>query len=229
MHRNPFAAWRYQPRDGDNDISVTSWGVSAFTAARDFGLKVNERALGIASGYIDVMTDPTSGRCGYTKRGEGSARAAGGHARMFPPNKGEALTAAALFCQFRMGRQPASHEIMRVSADLVLATPPVARKDSIDHYYWYYGSQAMYQMGDKHWAKWSAALQDALVKTQRQDDNFKGSWDPKCVWGHEGGRVYATAMALLALSSSHRYARAAGADKPESRPAKGKQGDKPDK
>ncbi|MEE9126275.1 MAG: hypothetical protein V3U11_03975 [Planctomycetota bacterium] len=229
MHRNPFAVWRYQPRDGDNDISVTSWAVSAYAAAQDFGLDVNEKVFGIAAGYINVLTDPTNGRCGYTRRGEPSARSAGAHSTVFPPEKGEALTAAALFCRFRMGREQADQEIMKLAAELVMTKPPVARKDSIDHYYWYYGSQAMYQVGGQYWARWSAALQDALIKTQRQDNNFKGSWDPTGVWGREGGRVYATAMATLALSSGHRYARAADTDKPESRPAKGKPGDKRDK
>jgi hypothetical protein len=29
-HRNPYSAWRYQPRDNDNDTSVTAWAMSAY-------------------------------------------------------------------------------------------------------------------------------------------------------------------------------------------------------
>ena len=44
-HRNPYGVWRYQPRDGDNDTSVTGWCVLAYKSARDFDLEVNQTAL----------------------------------------------------------------------------------------------------------------------------------------------------------------------------------------
>ena len=38
-------------------------------------------------------------------------------------------------------------------------------------------------------------------------DSFAGSFDPKSVWGGDGGRVCTTALALLSLQSAYRYAR----------------------
>ena len=46
---------------------------------------------------------------------------------------------------------------------------------------------------------------DAIVKTQRTDGNFAGSWDPVGVWDEDGGRVYATALYTLCLSADQRY------------------------
>ena len=42
----------------------------AYKSAKDFGLQVNgSRAQDLRSTYLDELTDPASGRCGYTKRG----------------------------------------------------------------------------------------------------------------------------------------------------------------
>ena len=50
-------------------------------------------------------------------------------------------------------------------------------------------------------------LNDAVVKPQRQDGNFKGSWDPIDVWGEDGGRVYSTASLVLTLEAYYRYSK----------------------
>ena len=72
-HRNPYACWRYQPRDNDNDSSVTGWCLRAYRSADDFGLQGNQQALKIVANFLDELTDPTTGELGYTKRGEGSS------------------------------------------------------------------------------------------------------------------------------------------------------------
>jgi hypothetical protein len=61
-------------------------------------------------------------------------------------------------------------------------------------------------MGGRHWTEWSAALTEAVVKPQRKEGNFKGSWDPQSdVWGEDGGRVYETAIGALTLEAYYRY------------------------
>ena len=78
---------------------------------------------------------------------------------------------------------------------------------SIDHYAWYYGTYALYQVGGARWTAWEKALQEAVVKTQRAEGNLLGSWDPEGVWGQDGGRVYSTAILALTLQAYYRYAR----------------------
>jgi hypothetical protein len=91
----------------------------------------------------------------------------------------------------------------------MLMKPPAydVEKGSIDYYYWFYGSMAMFQIGGKHWKKWREAVLEALLSHQREDGCEKGSWDPLGAWGEEGGRVYTTALAVLALESAYRYTR----------------------
>jgi hypothetical protein len=199
-HRNPYACWRYQPRDNDNDSSVTSWCIAAYRSGKDHGLEVNAQALEIARAYLDELTDPNTGTIGYTKRGELSSRHPGDHATSFPVEKGAALTAAGLASRFRLGQDPQQVPVMQLSASRILQTPPVGDDPgAVDHYFWHYGTRAMWGMGRAQWQAWSSALTPVVLTAQRQDGNFGGSWDPVGVWGEDGGRVYATALMLSSL------------------------------
>ena len=90
---------------------------------------------------------------------------------------------------------------MTKHADLLLTSlPDWDRKDGVrDMYYWYYGSFAMFQMGGEHWKAWSQALKRVIQRGQRDDGDFKGSFDPSGPWGYSGGRIYSTAMYVMAL------------------------------
>jgi hypothetical protein len=65
-------------------------------------------------------------------------------------------------------------------------------------------------MGGKHWTDWQKKLEVAVVKNQHKDKgkkNLYGSWDPKCAWGEDGGRVYSTATLVLTLEAYYRYSK----------------------
>jgi hypothetical protein len=204
--RNPYGVWRYEPRVTDGDTSITGWMVQALLSAKEFQLDVDDAALKTALVFFDSMSDPTTGAAGYTKQGEGSSRAVGKQDK-FPNTKTEALTAVVLLCRYLMHQDPKETKIMEPSADTILRKPPVWNENdgSIDMYYWYYGSYAMYQVGGKHWTTWSLKLTDAALKTQKKDGNPKGSWDPIDAWGEDGGRVYSTAIMVLCLEAYYRY------------------------
>ena len=207
-HRNPYSVWRYQPRDNDNDISVTSWCLMACASGKFFKLQVNENALKLGATYLDQVSTP-NGRHGYTKAGERSSRQPGKHATIFPVDKCETLTAAGLFCRYFLGQDPKQKPIMKAAADLIVAKPPKWSKadGTIDFYYWYYGTYAMFQAGGKHWRTWNKHLITAVTKNQNKYGNAAGSWDPIGVWGDVGGRVCSTALSVLSLEASYRYTR----------------------
>lgn len=210
-HRNPYSVWRYQPRDNDNDISVTGWAIMAYESGHFFELKVNTGALKLCETFLDQVSDPT-GKHGYTKQGEGSSRKPGEHGTKFPIEKGEALTAVGLFCRFFMNQDPKEKPVMKAAANLLRAKPPVwdEKSGSIDHYYWYYATYALFQYGGTHWTDWQKKLESAVVKNQHRDKSKKnliGSWDPIGAWGEDGGRVYSTAILTLTLEAYYRYSR----------------------
>ena len=204
-HRNPYAVWRYQPRDNDNDTSVTTWAALALCSGRFFGLEVNPNAIQLIGTWYDQVTD-SEGRAGYTKAGERSSRKPGDHATRFPVERGEALTAAAMVGRLMLGQDPKDKPMMAKSARLLLAQPPQWTKDRIDAYYWFFGTYAMFHMGEEFWQGWAPHLH-ALLEHQRTDGNFLGSWDPIGVWDEDGGRIYATALYSLALQTAQRKAR----------------------
>jgi len=207
-HRNPYSVWRYQPRDNDNDTSVTSWCLMALKSGEFFDLEVNKNALMLGLTYLDQVSTP-DGRHGYTKSGEGSSRMPGTHATKFPIEKTETLTAAGLFCRFFLGQDPKDKPVMKAAADLLLKKPPQwsQKGGTIDHYYWYYGTYAMFQMGGRHWKTWSKRMLPAVLGNQCKKGSENGSWDPVGVWGESGGRVYSTALMVLTLQAYYRYTR----------------------
>lgn len=206
-HRNPYSVWRYQPRDNDNDTSVTTWAILACASASNFGLDVNREAMKIAKVWYDQVTTP-DGRAGYTKAGERSSRMPGDHATRFPVENGEAMTAAAMFGRLMLGQSPTDTIALRAGADLLRKTLPKWEPGRIDAVYWYFGTFAMFWMGGADWQAWRGTLDD-LVAHQRQDGNAAGSWDPIGVWDETGGRVYVTALYALSLEAAHRSARLA--------------------
>jgi len=210
-HRNPYSVWRYQPRDNDNDTSVTGWCIMAYESGEFFGLEINKDALKYSAIWLDQVSDPT-GLHGYTKAGERSSRKPGEHKTKFPVEKGEAMTAVGLFCRFFMGQDPKEKPIMNAAANLISQKPPIwdEKAGTIDHYYWYYATYALFQMGGKQWTDWQKKLETAVVKNQHRDKtkkNLYGSWDPIGVWGEDGGRVYSTAILVLTLEAYYRYSK----------------------
>jgi len=208
-HRNPYSVWRYQPRDQDNDTSVTAWAVMAYEAGKYFGLTVNDEALKLAVTFLDSVSD-ASGRHGYRQAGERSSRKRGDHAVRFPADKTEAMTAAGLFCRFFLGQDPREVPVMKAAAKVISQCPP--RWDegagTIDHYYWYYATYAMFQHGGAGWKQWQKAIEREVGGNQHTDaaqQNLLGSWDPVGAWGEDGGRVYSTAILALTMQANYRY------------------------
>jgi len=210
--RNPYLGWRYEPRGGENDTSVTSWAVIALHSAKhakllsgDFEKEV-EHAFEGAIAWVDKMTDPDFGQVGYNFPG-GSVARAEGRVDRFPPDKSQAMTAAGILTRMLGGQDPRRSEAIRKGVRLCLDLEPHWDEESgrIDLYYWLVGTMAMYRVGGAEWRRWNAALADAVVPHQRTESAAAGSWDPAGAWGPEGGRVVATSMMALALQVAQRY------------------------
>jgi hypothetical protein len=211
--RNPYAAWRYDvPPIGDNDTSVTGWMVFALKSAEEAGIQVDPQAFQGALSWIDEATDPATGRVGYNATGSESSRIPNVNDH-YPASKGEAMTAVGLLCRFFLGQDPAKEDVMKKHAELLAKKPPEWDVEGFgcDMYYWYYGTYAMYQMGDPYWERWNKSMKKAVLDSQRQDQDAKGSWDPVGPWGFSGGRVYSTALMTLCLEVYFRYAKVLGA------------------
>jgi hypothetical protein len=214
MARNPYMAWRYEPRGGDNDTSVTGWCVMALKSGELAGLEVDPDAFEGARLWIDKMTDPNFGMVGYDFPGGAPARPEGVSDR-FPSEKSQSMTAVGILTRIFLGEDPRTSPMIKKGADLCVQTPPVWNPDdgSIDMYYWYYATLAIFQVGGAHWREWNKAMKSAIVRHQHPKGSGPraGSWDPIGVWGDDGGRVYSTATMVMCLEVYYRYDRVFGA------------------
>ena len=225
--RNPTGVWRYGIQPGENDTSITGWMFLALDRARRINaaapanqpapFTIDAKALDAARTWIEAMTDPDSGRLGYQQRGSGSAR----HLEQvdaFPAEKVETLTAIGVFVRTLLGEDPADTPSVMKGIGLIAALPPTwnPKDGSIDLYAWHLEAIAMAQAGGERAIPWQRDLVTALADHQRTDGDAcgtRGSWDAIDPWGPEGGRVYTTATAVLALQAPVTHARKAGAGK----------------
>lgn len=209
--QNPYKAWRYDIRPGDNDASVTGWMVMALKSGNLAGLTVPDEPIKNAHSFIKEVTDDETGRTGYVKKGERPVRPEGKDTT-FPSEESESLTAVGMLVRIFAHEDPKDSPALKAGAELLTKRLPIWEPNTgkIDMYYWYYGTLAMFQMGGNDWALWNTKMLDAIVKTQRKDGNFKGSWDPLDAWGDDGGRVYSTAVLTMCLEVYYRYGRVFG-------------------
>jgi hypothetical protein len=198
--QNPNLGWQYGVKPGRNDSSVTGAMLQALLAGRTAGLKVPGSALEGATAWLARATN-REGNTGYQTPGGGSSYLPGtdGKFDALPVN-----TAITIFGRRMEGDAADQFEKARKHLDRAL---PAWEKRKINFYYWYYATNAQFQLGGDGWKAWSTALQATLVPSQETKGCAKGSWKPHGEWCIVGGRVYSTAMATLSLETYYRYAR----------------------
>ncbi|HEX7898465.1 MAG TPA: prenyltransferase/squalene oxidase repeat-containing protein [Planctomycetota bacterium] len=206
--QNPGRGWRYTSRSGENDSSVTGWAVMALESARRSDLKAPRCAFDGARAWFAEVTDPETGRAGYTAANTG---------KVFIPGLNDAFehhdTMTALSALSRVLLDRARPDARQL--DRLLGDRPRWEPRALDFYSWYCGTMACY-LGDgprgPRWKSWCAALRAAILPNQNPTAAGcrRGSWEPADRWSAEGGRVYATAMNALTLEIYYRYPNAFG-------------------
>jgi uncharacterized protein YfaP (DUF2135 family) len=196
-HQYKDGGWRYwedpSPREA-GDTSVTGWQVLALKSAREATIPVDKTCVdGVRRYFIDREMG-RNGRTGYTS------------ARAFNT---EATTGIGMLAKEFLLDEPDAPLVHQAAEYL----PDYAekswgdlrhRKES-DFYTWYNCSLGMFQAGGESWNRWNKVIRDELIRLQRHDGCARGSWDPKCQWGEQGGRILSTALAALTLEVYYRY------------------------
>jgi HEAT repeat protein len=200
--RNPYMAWRYEPRGGENDTRHAAVMATTLRIGGLCGYDVDPTSLEGPRQWIDKMTDPNFGQVGYNYPGGVPFRGKGIHEN-FPPEKSQAMTAAGIWTRIVLGEDPRESLMIRKGANLCIEVAPDWNPDdgSVDLYYWYWGTLAMHEIGGAPWRKWETALGPALLHHQ----SSKGSWPADTAWGMLAGRVYTTSFATLTLLTPYRY------------------------
>jgi hypothetical protein len=202
-HRNPKAAWRYQPRDGEGDASVTTWCIAAYCAATHAGIECSPETVAEALAWLETVSNPFDGHAGYQARDTLSARRLGGHNTKFPALLGTALVGPANHAR-NAAMWPQRDPLVKLGVEVLrkksISNDPKAR----DFYTWFHAAGAIAGSDRATSQAWHKAAQQALLKLQRKDGAYAGSFDPNDVWGDSGGRVVSTAFAVLVLATPWR-------------------------
>ncbi|RME75625.1 MAG: hypothetical protein D6785_14645 [Planctomycetota bacterium] len=228
--QNPGLGWRYDDtnparviKSGKNDTSVTGWAIMALKAAKRGRLKVPYRSFKGAKKWFRRVTG-SKGQVGYMTPGGGSSVLYGRQNSFdeLPTNTAISVKSRLLLGEYKMKRD------IQKGANILMKNLPKWEKRTINMYYWYYGTHAIFQIRGRKWdcrkkililpnerkrkvsCCWYHAILQALLPFQRQEGKKScgdGSWDPVSEWGIAGGRVYSTALCALTLEICARYER----------------------
>jgi hypothetical protein len=194
--------WRYQPR-ADSDLSVSGWMLVALRAGVLAGLDVPAETFAGVERLLDgsAIADKT-GSYHYNAINPGQR-----------PSDLSAASMTALGALMRLhGGTPRTDEgIVTAAGRLAAMTPAYGTRQARtrDAYLWYYASQVLVQTGGPEWDAWYERLCVELETQQVAAGRETGSWDPLGQvpdrWGAFGGRLYVTALHLLALEVPYRH------------------------
>jgi hypothetical protein len=193
-----LGGWRYRPRS-DSDTSVTGWMVAALKSAQVAGLPVPPAKFELVSKYLDLAA-----------RGVNPKAIDAGSKYAYMPGKehDRVMTASGLMCRIHLGWKPDERHLIEGCTLLLEHLPQWKDRDV---YFWYHGSQLMFQMQGTYWQRWNGALRDLLIGKQETAGPERGSWDPldnegPDLWSinKHGGRLYVTALSTMMLEAYYR-------------------------
>jgi len=173
--------WRYLPSSNDSDLSVTGWQLLSLRAAKNLGCDVPAENIDAAVEYVKRLSVRNRG-FGY-QNGSGSS----------PTRAGTGI-----LCLEICG---VHHSPEAVGAADSLLQDPLRADQEWFFYGAYYCTIGMFQVGGRHWEQGKNHLIPLLLNLQAED----GSWSGRQGQERNLGTVYATSLAVLALSVEYQY------------------------
>ena len=191
---NNRGGWRYTPESGDSDMSVTVWQTMALRAAKNAGMDVPHDAIEQAVKYIKRCFEPERDR----KRGEQEGKVDFGGFGYQGRGRELSTTAEGLLALQVCGEYEAEETL---AASNRLLRDGIRPGEKWFFYLTYYYAQGMYQRGGQHADEGRKVTANVLLPVQQRD----GSWEGTGGEERQGGKIYATSLAVLALAVKNHY------------------------
>lgn len=181
--------WRYLSENGldDSDLSVTSWQLMFLRSARNAEFDVPKPFIDEAVAYVLRCWDENQGVFYYKKAGNESRWSRG-------------MVGAGILSLALSGQHDTA--IAQRAGDWLVNRPFRSFAEQVgngDRFFYsaYYCSQAMAQLGGRHWRQFFPGLVNVLLRSQQAS----GEWpvEPHGA-DHVFGNTYTTAMAVLSLT-----------------------------
>lgn len=195
--QNPSTGgWRYRPGD-TGDTSQLGWQLMSLWSAERAGIAIPPQTWTGAERFLrSVSRGRQGGLASYRPDGPASTP----------------MTAEAMYCRQLVAEALGGNVEPRLADEAtsaIMAVPP--EPERVNLYYWYYATLALHRQQETSsesaaaWQSWNTALTLSLVNSQLDAGPEAGSWDPNCIWGGYGGRVYSTSISALCLEVYYRY------------------------
>ena len=178
--------WRYLYSE-DSDLSVTAWQLMFLRSAKNAEFDIPKQYVDDAVGYV--------GRCWNPQMGVFFYKNAGSERRWSRGMVGAGILSLAMAGQH-------DSQIAQRAGNWLLTNPFRGFGDTVgsgDRFFYstYYCTQAMAQLGGRHWKGFFPSLAAVLVRSQQSN----GSWPPEPHGSDRSyGNTYTTAMAVLSLT-----------------------------
>jgi hypothetical protein len=191
--------WRYDFASEDpGDTSQFGWQAMLLNSASVSNaapLEGHHRVL--LQRFLDSVSTGKSGGLAVYRNLNPQSRPASEQATV-------AMTAEAFAMRTMLGL-PMSAQATREAKQMLMNQLPGSSEPNF--YYWYYATLALYQSQphSEAWTLWNQAIKRELLATQVSQGDYAGSWDPRCIWGGHGGRIYTTALGCMCLEVYYRY------------------------
>jgi hypothetical protein len=169
--------------------------VQALKSAQYAGLEVPAQTWFGAMKFLRKVSSPDGSRYGRTE--PPAAKAA--------EDAAERTSAAGLLCRSYLGWTARDPALIKGSAE-VRKVRLTALNPDVGFLYW--TTNLLHRRNDEQWPAWHTATRDLLLQTQdlgKENAHQRGSWSAKGDEGAaEGGRLFATTMAVLTLETYYR-------------------------
>jgi len=188
----PAGGWDYNLPGTRNDMSVSGWVIMALKSASVGRILGAEKAYPKFRELIDETIGSRAGGWYSVHRPE----------RVERLRTADAMHAVCMLSRLFMGEH-GTRPLLEGAAMQAKKLPVWGSRHT---YRVYYATLAIFQVGGSSWRTWNRHVARMLVKNQRQDGDFKGSWDAGQGHGEDTGRAYITSLCCLTLEVYYRYA-----------------------
>ena len=193
-HPEALGGWRYLPDAQDADISVTVWQLMALRSANSAGLDVPGEAIAAGIKFVESCYASPRNANGMPLR----LNVGIGYTAESTKYMSSSTTSMGLLALQLMGEKDSP--FLRGGLSWLERNPPEFGFKW--HYYGlYYYASAMDQVGGARAERAHRHVEKMLLSEQEPD----GCWDPSSTHERYGGKVYATACAVLALAVRNHY------------------------
>jgi hypothetical protein len=187
--------FRYRPHEA-GDLSVTGWYALALKSAKVAGLTVDHCAVEGVLKFLDSVEIKEDAAESFTPPSHYAYQPSNPHSSSV-----HRLAAVGNTIRYMFGY---SRDQLQSSVDWMLDKGGLpdwgAKGESVDLYYWYFGSMCVQQSSDETYRTWSRQLRRVLSEHQVHDGDETGSWPIVGDYSKEWGRVGQCAIACCCVS-----------------------------